>query len=217
MILVFVRTLVVYFSVIAIMRFMGKRQIGELQSNELVTTILISNLASLPIEETDLPMTAVAIPILLIVSLEVLVSYAIVKLPKLAQAISGSSRIVVLDGHVDQKALKELRYTMDDLLEALRQKNIFDLRTVNFAVVETSGKLSVKTKGHDNKGDPGAEQKPIQFPLVVEGELNTQFLEACGVEKKWVLQQLEKGGTGLKDVLLMQCDCDRNYYILWKA
>jgi len=217
MIMVFLRTAVVYVAIIAIMRVMGKRQIGELQPNELVTTILISNLASLPIEETDLPLTAVAVPMLLIVSLEVLTSYAIVRSPKVSQLISGKNKIVVLDGQLDQKALAELRYTVDDLLEALRSKGVFDVRDVDFALVETSGKLNLRIKGHDNKNDPSDSYKPVQFPVVVEGQMNPSFMKACGIGQKWLLETLRKNRTELSDVLLMQCDGNRNYYIVWKA
>ena len=136
------RTLLIYLCVLFAMRLMGKRQLGELQPEELVSTILISNLASISIESEEVPVTASLIPLFLIAALELLGSALSFRSQKFFNLMSGRPKTVILDGQIDQNALRTLRLTTADLLEALRGKNIFDPRDVSYAVVETNGSLS---------------------------------------------------------------------------
>ena len=125
------------------MRLMGKRQLGELQPEELVSTILISNLASISIESEEVPVTASLIPLFLIAALELLGSILSFRSQKFFNLMSGRPKTVILDGQIDQNALRTLRLTTADLMEALRGKDVFDPRDVSYAVVETNGSLSV--------------------------------------------------------------------------
>ena len=136
------RTLLIYLCVLFAMRLMGKRQLGELQPEELVSTILISNLASISIESEEVPVTASLIPLFLIAALELLGSALSFRSQKFFNLMSGRPKTVILDGQIDQNALRTLRLTTADLMEALRGKNIFDPRDVSYAVVETNGSLS---------------------------------------------------------------------------
>ena len=133
-----VRTVLVYCAVTIAMRLMGKRQLGELQPEELVSTILISNLASISIESEEVPVTASMIPLFLIAALELLGSILSFQSQKFFNLMSGRPKTVILDGQIDQNALRTLRLTTADLMEALRGKDVFDPRDVSYAVVETT-------------------------------------------------------------------------------
>lgn len=137
------RTIIIYLCVLFAMRLMGKRQLGELQPEELVSTILISNLASISIESEEVPITSSLIPLFLIAALELLGSVLSFRSQKFFNFLSGRPKTVILDGQIDQNALRMLRLTTADLMEALRGKNIFDPREVSYAVIETNGTLSV--------------------------------------------------------------------------
>lgn len=137
------RTIVIYLSVLFSMRLMGKRQLGELQPEELVSTILISNLASISIESDQTPVTASLIPLFLIAALELLGSVLSFRSQKFFNLLAGRPKTVIQDGEIDQNALKMLRLTAADLMEALRGQGIFDPRDVSYALIETNGSLSV--------------------------------------------------------------------------
>ena len=135
MLVLSVRTLVLYLVIVGGLRLMGKRQLGELQPSELVVTILISNLATLPIEETSVPLLGAVGPILLLVCFEVVVSWISLKNRKIRQFISGKPITVIENGKIVENRLRDLRFSLDDLMEELRQNNVFDIRDVESAVV----------------------------------------------------------------------------------
>ena len=143
MVTAFVRTILLYFIIMLGLRLMGKRQLGELQPEELVSTILISNLASISIESEEVPVTASLIPLFLIAALELLGSILSFRSQRFFNLMSGRPKTVILNGEIDQNALRTLRLTAADLMEALRGKDVFDPRDVSYAVVETNGSLSV--------------------------------------------------------------------------
>ena len=140
------RTLLVYVLIIGAMRLMGKKQLGELQPSELVSTILISNLASISIESPELPLIGSVVPVFIIVATEILLSALCVRSRRAAKLVSGSPRVIIRNGVIDQATLFDLRFTVDDLLEALRGKDVFELSDVAFAIVETNGSVSVLKK-----------------------------------------------------------------------
>ena len=125
-----IRTVILYFFIMLSMRLMGKRQIGELQPSELVVTLLLSDLASVPMQENGLPLLNGVLPILVLVAMELILSCLMLKCPALSRFISGSPMPIIVDGHVDEGVMRRLRITVDDLVEALRQQEIFDLREV---------------------------------------------------------------------------------------
>jgi Predicted membrane protein len=146
MFIVFFRTVLLYFAIILSLRLMGKRQIGELSPGELVVTILVSNLAALPIAEPTLPMLSSIAPMLTLVALEILMSAIGLKFKGFRDAVGGHPMIVVRGGVADKEMLKKLRMSFDDLNEALREQQIFDVSTVELAIVETTGKVSIMQK-----------------------------------------------------------------------
>ncbi len=151
MLIVFIRGIFVYLTVIFAIRAMGKRQLGQLSPTELVITILISNIATLSMEDPDTPLLMGVVPILTLVCLDIFTSYAVLKSPRLRKIVSGSPKIIISQGKLDFKALRQLRLTVDDVEEALRQNGIFNVNQVQYAVVETTGNISVLEKKESKK------------------------------------------------------------------
>ena len=206
------RTVLVYVLIILAMRLMGKKQLGELQPSELVSTILISNLASISIESPDLPLLGSVLPVFVIVAGEILVSALCVRSRRMARLVSGSPRVIVQNGVIDQATLFDLRFTVDDLLEALRGKNIFSLSDVALALVETNGSISVQKKFEQDTPVNEALQieapaaKLPALPLVIDGRLEAANLRLYGVDAAWVDKQCRAAGLTRKEVLLFLCN-----------
>ena len=141
-----IRTIALYLTVVASIRIMGKRQIGELQPSELVVAIMISDLASVPMQDIKIPLVSGILPVLTLIFAEVIMSYMSLRSRKMRTIISGEPSIVIYDGHINERELKKLRFNINDLLEELRLNNYHDISDVAVAVIETSGKLSVIPK-----------------------------------------------------------------------
>ncbi len=222
MLIVFIRAILLYLLIIFALRLMGKRQIGELQPSELSITILISNMATLPIEDSNIPMLMGAIPILALVGFELLLSAATLKSKRLRKVISGNPVIVVREGEIDQKELKRLRFSIDDLMEALRENGIFDIREVHYAVVETTGQVSVLQKFHSQPVTPkmldlkGQNEAP---PVVVisDGVVIEDSLNAYHLGKDWLYKTVEEQGYQIKDLFLMTADKNGQTYLVPKS
>ncbi len=221
MFVVFFRTILLYILIIFSLRLMGKRQLGELQPSELVITILISNIASLPIEDTGIPLMAGAVPILTLVSFEILISVISLKSIRFRKFISGNAKIVIQNGVIDQKALRELRFSVDDLMEELRAKSIFALQDVQLAIVETSGVVSVFKKTELEAVTPqqlGLTVENTSPPVLVISDGN--FLEGgmalCGVNQTWIEQVLAGKKLSVSDIFIMTLDSAQSVYIVQK-
>lgn len=206
------RTLLVYVLIIAAMRLMGKKQLGELQPSELVSTILISNLASISIESPELPLLGSILPVFVIVAAEILLSALCVRSHRAATLVSGHPRVIVRDGVIDQDTLFDLRFTVDDLMEALHGKDIFELSDVAFAMVETNGSISVQKKfacdtpTNESLGiDAPAAHMP-SLPLVVNGKLNRENMRLLDVDSEWVDGECRRQRIARRDVLLFLCN-----------
>ena len=188
------RTVVVYIVVIVAMRLMGKRQLGELQPAELVTTFLISNVASICIDEPDLPLAASVVPIFLIAALEILNSTAAWFFPRYAQLLFGKPVTILRNGEVDQNALAHLRITPADLSEALRGKDIFTPEDVIWGVVEPNGSISAAVR---EEGGP----LPM-LPLLIDRLAYKDNLQTFGLDETWLDETLKEKGLRRKDVMI---------------
>ena len=146
LIIVIIRSVILYFIIVLSLRLMGKKQLAQLQPSELVTTILISNIATLSLEDLSVPMIYGVIPILMIVSMDVFMSFIMLKSTRIRRVVTGTPQIIISDGKVDQQVMKNLRYTIDELMEAMRECMIFDLSEVQYAIVETTGKINFYQK-----------------------------------------------------------------------
>jgi len=195
MLIPLIRTLILYFFIIAAMRLMGKRQVGEMQPAELVITILISAVASVPMQDIELPLIHGIIPILVLVSAEIIMSSLSLRFPFLRTLISGKPIVLIRHGVIDQSAMKKLRVTIDDLLEDLRLKSVYDIRNVCLAQMETNGKLSILLESQNEP--PTAKDMKVQTPkardfgiVISDGKLVKNGLKNCGKNEKWLSKTL---------------------------
>lgn len=208
-----------YLCVLFAMRLMGKRQLGELQPEELVSTILISNLASISIESEDVPITASLIPLFLIAALELLGSVVSFRSQKFFNFLSGRPKTVILDGKIDQNALRMLRLTTADLMEALRGKDIFDPRRVSYAVIETNGTLSAALRPEHEAATLSDLQLKVQqtqatIPFVLDGQVLEDNLRWCGKDRAW-LERTATANTVLpQEILLLIGNETEDYFLL---
>lgn len=221
MLIILIRTLILYVIVIFSVRLMGKRQLGELQPAELVVTILISNIATLSLEDLDIPLIKGVMPILLLVCFEVIVSWISLKSVMVRRWVSGSPKIIIRDGVIDQEMLYSLRFSVDDLMTSLRTDGVFAVEDVQFAIVETNGKVSVYQKSAQQpavKEDVHADQRSVDPPqiIIADGQLRDKALEAIGQDKKWLDMILRTAELSLPEVFLMTADKACRYNIVRK-
>ena len=222
MIITFIRSLILYILVVFSVRLMGKRQIGELQPTELVITILISNIATLPMEDLDTPLLIGAVPILSLVCFDVLVSWATLKSKKLRKVMSGSPKIIIKDGEIDQQVMKDLRFSIDDLMTALRGNDVFNVSEVQFAIVETTGSISIYQKYENqsvtNEGMnfKGESENPPNI-IVSDGVLIQGGLDSSGMNRGWLDNILKKKKIKMNDVFLLTTDKKGNYNLIERA
>lgn len=214
------RTILIYLCVLFAMRLMGKRQLGELQPEELVSTILISNLASISIESEEVPITASLIPLFLIAALELLGSMLSFRSQRFFNLMSGRPKTVILNGQIDQKALRMLRLTTADLMEALRGKDIFDPRDVSYAIIETNGTLSAALRPERQPATLAdlrlaARQTQATIPFVLDGQVLEDNLRSCGKDRAW-LEQTAQANTLLPEEILLLVGNDTEDYFLLK-
>ena len=212
------RTIIIYLCVLFAMRLMGKRQLGELQTEELVSTILISNLASISIESEEVPITSSLIPLFLIAALELLGSVLSFRSQKFFNFLSGRPKTVILDGQIDQNALRMLRLTTADLMEALRGKNIFDPREVSYAVIETNGTLSVALRPEKEPArlaDLQVKAEPT-IPFVLDGQVLEDNLRWCGKDRAWLERTAQANTLLPEEILLLIGNETEDYFLLKK-
>lgn len=216
-----IRTVILYVFAIASVRIMGKRQIGELQPSDLVVTLLISQIISIPIQDTDIPLVNTIIPIFLLVGFEILTSVFNMKSIKFRTFMQGHPVVVINDGVLNQKLLKELRFTVDDLLESLRQKDVFDISQVQYAIVETNGQISVLLKAeHDTVTREDLNLKPdpqgYKCPVIIDGKVVSDDFKVCNTDMNKIDKIVKKEKMQIKDILLMTIDTVGNHTIIRK-
>ena len=221
MIISAIRTILLYFFIIFAVRMMGKRQISEMQTSELVITLLMSNIASIPMQNTDQSMLSGIIPIMVLLFCEIIISYLMLKKARLRKLICGKPMIVIDNGKIDQQAMKQLRISTEDLLEQLRQKDVFDMSEVAFAIIETNGKLSVLKKAEcetptvkDMKLKK--QENTLQVTVISDGETEPASMRYCGVSRETINELLTKEKLTLKEVFIMTMDKDGSYKIIRK-
>ena len=216
-----IRTLILYLIILVMIRVMGKRQISELQTSELVVTLLISNIAVIPMQDTSLPLLSGVIPILLLVGCEVILSWLMLKNSAFRALVCGKPQIIISNGTIIQKKMKLLRISTEDLMEQLRQAGVFTLGDVKYAILETNGKLSVLKK--PEKETVTAQQMNIEkfedeFEVVIisDGEIAEGSMNVCGVTRSWLDKILKKNNITAKEVFIMTANREHNYNIIKK-
>ncbi len=207
----FFRTIITYLLLVSAMRFMGKRQLGELELSELVITMLLSELASIPIADNTIPLTFSLIPIVILISLEVIISYLAIKNRKVKKLIGGSPSIIINKGRLCKNEMAKDRLSLDELMSQLRLKDISDISDVEYAILEENGQISVIPKIHAKTVtlsdlNINKNEKGIIHTVIADGQISDFNLHIIGHNRKWLLNQLKKRKTRLNDVFLFSVD-----------
>lgn len=210
-----------YVVIILAVRLMGKRQISELQTSELVVTLLISDIAAIPMQNTGLPIFSGLIPIAVLVATEILVSTLMLKNSKFRRFICGKPAILINDGTLDQKKMKDLRMTIEDLEEQLRQLDVESISDIAYAIVETNGKLSVIKKSEKQQPDNqslniACTDNGLEMVLIKDGELSDFSLGFYNITRDWVDGILKAKSLDLKDVFIMTINKNKDFNIIKK-
>ena len=185
MITALTRTLILYFLIMAGLRLTGKRQIGELEPGELVLTMMISDLATVPMQDFGIPLLMGIIPIVTLLSVSLLLSQISLSSLKVRDLICGTPAVLIREGVLQQKVMAQNRYTLDELLEQLRGQGIASVKEVKYAVLENSGQLSVL---------PWTEAKTLPAVVINDGRVLQKNLRACGRDEAWLLDTLRAQG-----------------------
>ncbi len=209
----FARTVILYFLIMIVLRLMCKRQIGELEPSELVLTMMISDLATVPMQDFGIPLLAGVIPILTLLALSMLLSQLSLHSLRFRALVCGTPSVLIREGVVQQTAMRENRYTLDELLEELREQGYSSIADIKYAVLENSGQLSVLPWARQQP--PTAEQLGVDvrdettLPVVLinDGRVLRKNLAACRRDEAWLTETLQRNGlVSPKEVFLLTQD-----------
>ncbi len=220
MFIIFFRTIVMYFFVVVTLRSMGKRQIGELEPSEFVVTIMISELASLPIQETSLPLLTSILAILMLVILEIIVSFTAYKSVKARKLLYGKPSMLFENGKINQKEMEKQRFNMNDLMEVIRNNGASGLDEVEYVIVETNGNVSVLLKSNEQPLKPSdiglkTSKTEISYIIIDNGNISFENLKKLGYNSDWLRKQLKHEKIkSPNDVFYMGADRQGNTFIV---
>ena len=222
MITTIIRTIILYVFVTFAIRVMGKRQIGDMQPNELVITLLISEIVAIPLQDISQPILSGVVAIFMLIVLEIVMSALSLKSIKVRKFMSGNSVVIINNGVVDQNAMRSVRMTVLDLIEQLRGQNVFDISTVAFAVLEINGNLSVLLKSGDQPAtvkDMGIkkEKAALPLPVISDGKVLKDSLKALNITTEALNKKLNANHTTVSEVFLMTLDRYDNISIVKKG
>lgn len=211
MLISFFRTMVLYIILVLTVRLMGKRQIGEMEPTEFVVTMLIANLAAIPMQDSAIPFFSGLVPILVVLGLELTLAVLMLRSVGVRRVFCGKPVILIENGKILEKNLRRTRVNLDELTMHLREKDIFDLETVKYAILETNGRLSTllyakaRPASAKDAGIKAAEEE-LPVTLISSGKLLTENLQPAERDKRWVEAELARRGCALRDVLLLTVD-----------
>ncbi len=221
MLTILFRTVLVYVLLIATMRLMGKRQLGELEVPELVTTLLVSEIASLPIVDKNIPLAYAIIPLVTVLSLEVTLSVILVKFPKLKGMASARPSVLIRRGKLDQKEMRRIRISLDELISEVRQAGVPSLSDVDYAILEQNGKISILTRKEAQP--PTAEDLQLSLTdngivhaLIEDGRPDRHNLDMMQLDDAWLKDTLAQKGLRVEDVFFLGRDDAQNLYWIEK-
>ena len=206
MVSIFTRTLIIYILLSVSMKVMGKREIGELDVSELVSTLLISEIAAIPIDDPDIPLMNAIIPIIFILSLEILLSYAKTRFNKLKRCVEGEAVFVVYKGEVKQDVLRNNRISINEFLSEMRSQGIGDISEIDYALIEQSGKISILQK----------QNSTVAHVLILDGEYSDAELATGRYGRDMIDAELERRSLSRDEVFYMGIDDSNNIKIIKK-
>ena len=207
----YLRTVILYLVLILVIRLMGKRQIGQMEASEFVVTMLVANLAAIPMQDSGIPLYTGLVPILTVLGMELLLSYLILKSVVIRKFLCGKPVILIDNGRILQDNLRRTRVTLDELTGHLREKDVLDIRTVQYAILETDGNLSVfpypKERPASAK-DAGiqAQKQYLPINIIEDGYLSRENLALSGKDDTWVRRILEEHTATPDDTFLLAID-----------
>ncbi|WP_027340566.1 DUF421 domain-containing protein [Halonatronum saccharophilum] len=215
----FLRTVYIYFITLTAIRLMGKREVGELSPFDLVVSLMIAELGVIVIEERSLTLWQGILPIFTLAGIEILMSYLSLKSNFLRRILNGRPVILIKNGELMKGEMKKSRYNIHDLMRQLRKEGIFEVSDVEFAILETSGELSILPKSQKRGLTPEhlhipTEYEGLSLTLIADGEIDYNALNNAGLDEEWLLKELRKREINSpKDVLLATLESDGNIYI----
>ena len=215
------RTVLFHGILILTVRLLGKRQIGEMEPSEFVVTMLLANLATIPMEEPDRPITHGLVPIALVIAAEMLMAFAMLRSIRLRRLLCGKPVILIENGRIVEENLRRTHVNLDELTMHLREQEIFDLTEVKFAILETNGQLSTLLFAKDRPAsarDAGIRASETELPvtLVSDGYLMRENLAVAKRDEKWVEKELQKRNCSLSQTLLLTVDRTGKVYFVKK-
>ena len=221
MIFIVFRTVIIYIVVTLAIRLMGKRQIGDMQPNELVITLLISEIAAIPLQDINQPVLSGIVAIFVLVFLEIIISILTMKIFKFRQLMSGKSAVIIKNGVIDQQTMRDVRMTVLDLIELLREKDVFDIKDVAFAVLEVNGSLSIlknsdaQTVTRKDMKISGKEEA-LQLPVITDGKVIKESLKNLSMNYDKITSILKSKNKSPENVFLMTVNRNGDYTIIDK-
>ncbi len=221
MILSYLRTIILYLVLISVIRLMGKRQIGQMEPSEFVVTMLVANLASIPMQDEGISLTSGLVPILTVLGIELVLSHLSMQSITFRKLLCGKPVILIENGNILQQNLRKTRVTLDELTGHLREKDVLDLTTVQYAILETNGNLSVFPYPKEKPATAGqagvqAEKQYLPLTVVSDGVLLQDNLKKAGKDLPWLHKVLKKHNCRLKDTWLLTVDGADNVVFLQK-
>ena len=217
MLITFFRTIVLYILVLIVMRLMGKREIGQLQPFELAISIMIADLAAVPMADIGIPISSGVMPILGLLVMHLVISVINIKSTKAREIICGKPSILIFRGKVDEDMLRKERFTINELEERLRNNNIFNIGDVEYAILETSGQVTVIPKPNKRTLTPEdmniePQYQGISYDLVVDGKVMYKNLEKIGKNYIWLKKQTDKFGIKPEEALIVTIDGNDQFF-----
>ena len=216
----FFRTIILYIIVMIVMRLMGKRQIGQLQPFELVVTIMLAELAAIPMQNTDIPLLTGIIPIITLMGIQIVLATISLKSQWAREFISGRPSVVVNNGKIVESELQKLRYNITDLMEQIRQEGYFNLSEIQFAILETGGQLTVIPKKEQSPttlkdmGLKPMDENRLPITLITDGFIHRHNLNSHQLTEKWLKERLKEYNiSNFNDVLYCTQDTEGNLFV----
>lgn len=218
MLISFLRAIFLYLVLIVCIRLMGKRQIGEMGPAEFVVTMLLANIAAVPMQNNSIPLVTGLMPILTVLGVELVLSVLTMRSVRMRKVLCGKPVILVADGQILAENVRKTRVNLDELTELLREKDIFDLSTVKYVILETNGQISTLLYAKDQPA-PAKEagisvpEQELPYTLVNNGKVLMENLALCRRDQRWLEQELHKRNCHLRQVLLMTVDRSGRIYL----
>ena len=214
MLISFLRTLLLYIVLVLTVRLMGKRQIGEMEPSEFVVTMLIANLAAIPMQDTAIPLLSGLVPILVILGLELILAVLSLRCIHIRTFFCGKPVILMENGKILEKNLQKTRVNLDELTMHLREKDIFDLTEVKYAILETNGQLSTLLYAKDRPANAKDTELPVT--LISAGKLLEKNLPVAKRDRQWLDAELKKRNCTIRGALLLTVDAAGKIYLVRK-